>query len=232
MLPTIRCRARLASRGLDPDARDDLVQEVVDNALVAYLRLVERGKADVAHPRPLAAYALAQFHAGRRVGGRLNARDVSAEHARRRVGLRLERPDGDPGGWAEALTEDRRASPAELAAWRLDFAAWLELLPERTRAIALTLAAGSTTNEAARAHRVTPGRISQLRRSLRDCWDRFQSEDSGTNAASPCRRARPRSPRRDRSTSVSVPARQAVRSEELGGEIDVDLAVRRRERNL
>ena len=48
MLPTIRRNARLAFRGFNPELRDELVCEVVANAFVAFARLVEQGKADLA----------------------------------------------------------------------------------------------------------------------------------------------------------------------------------------
>jgi DNA-binding NarL/FixJ family response regulator len=176
MLPAIRRRALWASRGMPAEAREDLVQEVIDNSLIAYVRLAERGKAEFARPGPLSRYALAQFRVGRFVAQRLNNRDVSAPYAQRRRGLRSRPLEGD-GGWAEALVADKRATPAELAASRLDFAAWLGVLPRREQRIALALAAGSRTSEVARQFGLTAGRVSQLRRWFRAHWEDFQSDD-------------------------------------------------------
>ena len=50
LLLTIRRQAALAFRFQPPDTRDDLIQEVVANAYLAYLRLVELGKQDVVFP--------------------------------------------------------------------------------------------------------------------------------------------------------------------------------------
>ena len=52
--------------------------------LSTYLRLIERGKADLAFAGPLARYAACQYLRGRRVGSRMNARDVTSDYCRRR----------------------------------------------------------------------------------------------------------------------------------------------------
>ena len=81
-------------------------------------------------------------------------------------------------GWLEVLVESRHSGPAETAASRMDFEQWLGLLSCRQRRIALFLAVGETTNAAAKKFGVTAGRISQLRRELRNAWQVFQGEAS------------------------------------------------------
>ena len=76
----------------------------------------------------------------------------------------------------EVLVEDRRAGPADTAVVRIDFAAWLQLLPRRLRNIATFLANGETTTTAAKRFRVSAGRVSQLRRELFLAWHRFQGD--------------------------------------------------------
>ncbi len=78
--------------------------------------------------------------------------------------------------WLELLMEDRHAGPADTAAARIDFADWLRTLGGRRRRIAETLAKGETTSLAAAKFKVSLGRISQLRRELRDDWERFHGE--------------------------------------------------------
>ena len=68
MVPVITRYARTCFRDLDPDTREDLVQECVANCLVAFARLVERGKQSIAYPTVLAMYAVRQIKDGRRVG--------------------------------------------------------------------------------------------------------------------------------------------------------------------
>ncbi len=74
------------------------------------------------------------------------------------------------------VVEEKRATPADVAACRLDFSAWLKLLPKRRRKIALALASGETTQGAAKKFGVTAARISQLRQWLRESWEAFQGE--------------------------------------------------------
>ena len=57
----------------------------------------------------------------------------------------------------------------------MDFAAWLRSLPKRDRKMAVTLATGETTVEAAKQFGVSPSRISQVRRELQDSWNDFVS---------------------------------------------------------
>src|SRR4051812_41878324 len=80
MLPQIQEQGRIAFRGLRPDAQEDMIQEVVCNSFVAYLRLLERGLAHLAFATPLANFAIKQVRAGRRVGNKMNVRDITSSH--------------------------------------------------------------------------------------------------------------------------------------------------------
>src|SRR6185436_17924862 len=91
MLPAIKEQARIASRGLRPDAKEDFIAEVIANAFVAYARLVERGKEDVAFATPLALYAIKQVRAGRRVGNKMNVRDITSSYCKIFRGVTIER---------------------------------------------------------------------------------------------------------------------------------------------
>jgi hypothetical protein len=175
MLPTIRTHARIAFRHLDPEAREEAVQEVIANACRAYKRLVDLGKADIGYAGVLARYGVAQVKDGRRVGGRLNVRDISSEYCQRRKGVtvkRLDRFDREEG-WQEIVVEDKHATPADVARVRVDFSDWLRTLRRRDRRIAETLSVGETTSDVAKRFRVSPSRVSQLRHELRDSWDEF-----------------------------------------------------------
>jgi hypothetical protein len=179
LLPEIRQHVRFAFRRMQPDRREEAIQEALANALVAYIRLYELGKTDVAYASPLADYAVRQVCDGRQVACPLNSYDVLSPYAQRKQGFavsRLQRPDETEGTWKEILVEDPSCTPAELAASRLDFEAWLHRLPRHKRRVASTLAGGETTCGAARKFRVTPGRVSQLRRELAENWDEFHGE--------------------------------------------------------
>ena len=180
MLPVIETHAKVAFRHLDPDAREEAVQETVCNACRAYARLVELGKAAVAFPSALARFGVSQTREGRKVGGKLNCLDISSDYCQQKKNLlveRLDHYDSEEQAWAEILVEDRHVGPAETAIVRIDFATWLQLLPRRLRKIATFLAGGETTTAAAKRFCVSQGRISQIRKELFLAWHRFQGEE-------------------------------------------------------
>ena len=78
MLPTLETRARLAFRQLAAEARAEAVQEAVGGACAAFARRVELDKIALAYPTALARFGVARTKGGRKVGGRLNVRDVSS----------------------------------------------------------------------------------------------------------------------------------------------------------
>jgi hypothetical protein len=179
MLPAIRRTAQITFRKIRPELRDELIEEVVANCFVAYARLVERGQADRAAPSPLARFAIAQVRVGRRVGNRLRIRDVLSNYAQFKNGFQVERLDSfddEEDCWQEVVVEDKRATPADVAACRIDFAEWLRRLTVRLRKIALALAAGETTKGAAERFGLSPARISQLREGLKRSWEAFQGD--------------------------------------------------------
>ena len=186
LLPDVYFQLRWAFRRLAGERREDAVEEALANAMLAYRRLAELGKTDVAYATPLANYAVKQVVSGRQVASPLNKYDALSVYAQRQLGFRvgrLSQPDTTEGTWKELLVADRRATPAELAASRLDVAAWWRRLPRRKRRIAAALAAGATTSEAARTFKVTAGRISQLRRELESSWQEFHGDGGAVNAA-------------------------------------------------
>ena len=77
--------------------------------------------------------------------------------------------------WRKILVEDRRAGPAETAASRIDFTDWLRRLPDTLRAVAELLGAGETTGTTAREFKLSAGRVSQMRRELKDRWEEFHA---------------------------------------------------------
>lgn len=178
ILPRVREHLRFAFRRMPPDERAEAMAETIANVAVAFAALHARGRASAAFTTPLCDYAIRHYYAGRRVGTSLNVNDVSSPYAQRRRGFRLRSLDRrDPGGvWKEIVVEDGRATPAEVAASRIDLDDWLNQLPRLKRGIAETLATGETTSETARRFSVTAGRVSQVRRELENNWAEFQGE--------------------------------------------------------
>jgi hypothetical protein len=179
MLPRIRQYAHVAFRHLREEAREEAIAETIANSLVAYVRLFEQGRIDLAYPTVLARFAVAQIQDGRRVGNRLNTKEVLAERAQERHGFvveRLDRFDKYSGEWIEATIEDTHTPVPDQAAFRCDFPAWLATQSPRNRKIAEALAVGHSTSEVARRFNISPGRVSQLRRELHDSWSEFHTK--------------------------------------------------------
>jgi hypothetical protein len=177
MLPSIRRVATYAFRHLRSAVREDLVAEVIANAFAAFRRLVARGKAALVYPTVLAKFAIRQVREGRRIGAKRNVLDVLSPYAQRRKGFSVQ-PFSDVtkrSEWQELVVEDRRASPAEVAGFKIDFAAWLKRLKRLKQQVALRLVAGDTTSEVAGQLRLTPARVSQLRKELHRDWNEFQA---------------------------------------------------------
>ena len=179
MLPRIRRQADYYLRHLSRQERTEGIQEVVANAFVSWVRLTERGKSGLAYAGPLARYGAFQYLGGRRIGSRMNVGDIASNYCRRSKGIlvgQLDCYDEPAGQWQEILVEDRHSGPAEVATARIDFAAWLESLPERTRHVARALATGEATGHVAQMFGCSASRVSQLRRELHHSWRVFQGE--------------------------------------------------------
>ena len=193
LLPAIRRHALVSFQHLQREARAEAVQDVVAYALVAFVRLLQFGRGEIAYAAPLAGFGVARVRDGRRVGTSVNVLDVTSRRCQLRKHVRVESldvRDKSAGGWQEVLVEDRSASPADTAAARIDFRDWLSSLSPHHRQIALMLASGEKTQDVARKFRITSGRISQLRRELQDDWRNFQGEPTGLTPAPRQRLAR------------------------------------------
>ena len=173
MLPEIEQKLRLAFCRLDPEAREDAIEEGVVHSLLAYIRLHGQGRAEVATPSSLAWYSSRQVKRGRPATGRMNGKEPLSRYAQIGNGIGIER---QPGNWIDAMVEDKRAAVADQVAAKMDVGAWFATLTKRMKEVARDLAFGCSTSEVARKHGVTAGRISQLRRTLEKSWTEFQNE--------------------------------------------------------
>jgi hypothetical protein len=178
MLPGVRRYARLAFRHMGAEAREENIQNVLCMVCGALARLAEQGKLCVAYPTPLARHAIAQTWEGRVFGCPMNCEDVSSPLRMRQERVTLERLDcseSDGDYWQEGAMYDTGPGPAESAGIRLDFRASMKGLPRRERRVAATLGAGHGSTETARKFSLSVGRISQIRRDLRESWQQFIS---------------------------------------------------------
>ena len=179
MLPRIRRQARRAFAYLDVECRDELVAEAIAFAYCAFVGLARDGRLELAYATPLANYAIRRVCSGRKAASRMNRNDALSHYARQINGLsisRIDRRDEASGQWSQLLVEDRHAGPAEIAAARIDVAAWLATLSTRNRRIATALAVGDESSAVARRFGLSCGRISQLRQWFRRQWQEYQGE--------------------------------------------------------
>jgi len=173
MLPAIQRQIRPAIVRRPAWEQEEIIQAVVAYAAVAYARLAAKGRE--AYPSPLVRYGLKHYRAGRMVGSPTNAGELSSPGCQRQHGCRVDSLDQ----WQETVLTDRRSTPAEQAALRIDFSAWLVTLSWRDQRLAMLLAVGESTGRAAKLLGLTAGRVSQLRRELYESWRQFTGEGSG-----------------------------------------------------
>jgi DNA-binding NarL/FixJ family response regulator len=86
--------------------------------------------------------------------------------------------DSDGASWKERIASTNRFTPADEAAFRIDFGIWLHGLPDRRRQTAVLLAAGHGTKAVAEQLGVTPAAVSLARPWLAASWHKFQGEMS------------------------------------------------------
>jgi hypothetical protein len=186
MLPSIKRHARIAFRYLNPEEKQERVQNVLCNTWEALVRLARRGKLDQAFPSILAKFAEKQTRDHRITGGHLNIKDILSKYCQVNkdvVVQRLDRFNEEDGCWEEAVVQDTRNAPVpDIVAFRCDFADWLKSLKRRDRRIAQFLSLGHRTSTAARKFKVSEGRVSQLRRELAESWKKFVGDEPGDAA--------------------------------------------------
>jgi hypothetical protein len=183
-LSAVEDAARFAFRRLRPQEYEEKVAEARAAAWSAWHGLLRRGK----DPRAVGVHGIATnairyVKNGRKLGcgtaGR-GAMDVYNPKVHREHGLRVipfEEVAGAPAGsWQDWLAEDNRVSPADEAAFRIDFESWLAGLPTRKRQIAELMAEGHEGIVVARMLGCSPGRVSQVRTELEASWEAFQAE--------------------------------------------------------
>jgi hypothetical protein len=173
MLPEIEQKLRLAFYRLNPDACEDAIAEGVVHSLLAYLRLHEQDRAEVATPSSLAWYSSRHVKRGRPAAGRMNGKEPLSRYAQISNDIEVERL---PNNWIDAMVQDKRAPVVDQVVAKMDVGAWFATLTKRMKEIAKDLAFGCSTSEVAKKYGVTPGRISQMRRALEESWAAFQGE--------------------------------------------------------
>jgi hypothetical protein len=181
------------------DTRDDLVAEAVALAWRRFLHLAARGKDPADFPAAFAARAAQAVANGRGACGQQPGRDALSPLARKRHGFTVARlplatarpPDGllgtargrpDLDAFEEWLRDNTVTPVLEQVCFRVDFSSWLTTLTARERQLVRAMARSERTLDLSAWFEVSPGRISQLRRELRDGWRRFCGEATAKSA--------------------------------------------------
>jgi hypothetical protein len=133
---------------------EELTAEAVAVAFLGWESLQRRGR--TVSPLSIAFYAVRRARSGRKVG----------ERNRKREAFKLPRCT-EPDVIAHLAGDD---DPAEEAALRIDFPAFIASQPVIKRQACRLFLRGESTNAVARKLRVTSGRASQMRRELVEGW--------------------------------------------------------------
>jgi hypothetical protein len=182
LIPQFKQTAGFAFRGSCPEDRDEAITDVLAAAWSAWHGLIGRGKNPLEiGPHGILNNAVRYVRNGRRVGnpgygrGRM---DIWNHRAQKALGLRLvslaaAQRDGDLKAW---VAGDHRSTPADHAAFLVDYQDWLGRLSERRRLSAELLSQGYGTLEVAQQVGVTPAAITQARAALAKSWSEFQQD--------------------------------------------------------
>jgi hypothetical protein len=194
ILPRIETHAQIFFRCLKcPGKRDDAIAEVIAIAWKWFVRIMEQGKDIDEFVSTLADYAVRHVRAGRKLCGQEKAKDVLSPRAQRMKGFTVEGlPSsilrshntlyGEPHGqdqidaFEERLKDNTHSPVPDQAAFRIDYPVWLSQLGQRNSEIAEDMAQDYGTFELAEKHKISAGRISQMRREFHLDWQRFHGE--------------------------------------------------------
>ena len=160
--------------------RADRIAEAVALAWKWFVRLAKRGKDAALFVSALAKFAVKAVRCGRRLTGMEKAKDVMNRQTQQRRGFAVEKlPEFSTmsdNPLTEALADNTVTPPPDAAAFRVDFPRWLASLPRRDRRVAKVLMIGERTLDTAHRFKMSPARVSQLRRELCQDWARFHGE--------------------------------------------------------
>jgi len=179
VLPAVKSIGSIRFRSLPETEREESLAEAIAGAMINFVRLLQRGRNPASFAKRLAQVAVLRVLAGRLSSSADSSRDVLSRQAQRHRGFAVESLSAaraTNSGWQSVLVENHKATPADVAASRIDFAAWLGRMKPRRREIAELLGAGYDTREVAYRFQLSPARVSQIRREFESSWREFQRE--------------------------------------------------------
>jgi hypothetical protein len=169
LLPDLTSMAAAAFRYLDPEAREEAVQNTLALTWHAFIALIEKGRGD--EPgiiKSVLWFSIKQTRAGRTVpsGGESKPKDAFTYSKKGRV--RFEKID------LRYFVSDDTPVP-EVVSFNVDVPAFFETLNDRQRRMAEDLMAGESTSAVAAKYKVTPGAVSQFRTRFKELFDVFMA---------------------------------------------------------
>jgi hypothetical protein len=159
-------------RHLDPEAREEAVQNSIVLAYRYWRRLVERGRDAEGLLKGVLWWACRHTRRGRQGGGRAKAKPKCVlDYARRGMGEVIVQRGLDLNHFI-----GQSASVPDAVAFRVDIPAFLRTLPKRDQQIARDLAIGTGTKEVSQKFGVSAAAISQFRTRFRKKYDAFHEQ--------------------------------------------------------
>jgi len=178
ILPRVEAHAKVFFRHLRcPGKLDDAIAETIAIAWKWFVNATRKGKNVHEFVSTLATFAARHVRAGRRVCGQEKAGDVLSPLAQQRKHFTVSPlPVGSEkigNVFEEALRDNTQSPVPDQAVFRIDFPAWLGTVNNRQRAVADDLMLGDRPWIVAERHKLSQGRISQIRRELLQSWEGF-----------------------------------------------------------
>lgn len=175
-LPRIQQVVRYYLRRVPHRHRQEAISDAVSLVWVYFIRLWTAGKNPMRFLSVVARYGALHTKAGRSIDTCTPLGEIMThvKSSRRGNSANVSPPPKRSPAWKLAVIADKGESPADTAAFRIDFEEWTCGLPARDRRMVFELASGATTSDVAKHFEISAGRVSQLRNELRENWERFQ----------------------------------------------------------
>ncbi len=193
LLPKIETHGKIVFRCLPPHQKDELLQEMRALAWKWFVRLAQRDKDVADFVTPFCGYLCKAIRNGRRIMGQEKAKDVLSRRTQRRHGFKVEslpstrasveqlysdvHGQQEHDAFEERLRENMVTPVPDQAAFRIDWPAWLKTRAHRDRRIINDLVEGEQGTDIGHKFGLSPARVSQLRRSFRQDWERFGADE-------------------------------------------------------
>ncbi len=194
ILPRIETHGQIVFRHLKCRHRKaDAIQEMCALGWKWHLSLAQRGKDPREFVMTFVTFLAKAVKSGRKLSGQDKAKDVFSKLTQARHGFTVkhyphsakvphEKLYSEPHGQREqdlleeALQDNTITPIPDQVHYRTLLPCWLDSLGQRKKAIAEDLMIGERTQAVAARHKLTQGRISQIRLELKRNWAQFSGE--------------------------------------------------------